>query len=272
MPADYFYRNAIGRMLLRPVVSRGFSKAAGAFLDTRFSKILIRPFVQVNKIDMTDCRETNYKSFNAFFTRALKPGARPVDMASEALIAPCDGLLTAVCVDAGARFLVKGIPYTLGCLLDDAALAQRFSGGTLLIFRLTPAHYHRYCFADDGRVIKSKKIRGIYHTVRPIALENVPVFRTNAREYALMETKHLGEIVQIEVGATLVGRISNHPYPAHFTRGAEKGMFEFGGSTILLLLQKGVFALSDAAKKSAGEFPVRMGQKIGTVYAFPSSV
>lgn len=255
------YRSPIGRLLLRPLVSPGISRLAGALLDTRLSKILIKPFVRRNAIDLSEVLPEKWESFNAFFTRRLIPGARPVDGASDALIAPCDGFLSVVDLAETGEFHVKGIPYTLGSLLQDEALSGEFAAGLLLIFRLTPSHYHRYCFVDDGNFVGARSIPGLYHTVRPVALEKEPVFCRNHREYAVLETRHLGKIVQMEVGAMLVGRIVNARAEGAFVRGEEKGKFEFGGSTILLLLRKGKIEV----EKSTGEVPVRMGQRIGRV-------
>lgn len=272
MPAQFFYRNKIGRCLLKPVVSPAISKAAGVFLDSGISRILIGPFVRKNRIDLSDVSERTWGSFNAFFTRRLRAGARPVDASRDALVAPCDGLLTAVPVADDAVFSVKGICYTLSELLQDGSLAREFSGGWCLIFRLTPAHYHRYCFVDAGSFVHTRKIPGVFHTVRPIALENAPVFRVNTREYAVLDAARLGRIVQMEVGATLVGRIVNHKRTGSFLLGEEKGMFEFGGSTVILLLRAGIIAPEGESKGHTGEIPVRLGQRIGKIQALPSSV
>ena len=107
---------------------------------------------------------------------------------------------------------------------------------------------------------------GMLHTVRPIALENVPVFVRNCREYTIMETAHFGTVAQVEIGALLVGRIDNLQGAGPITRGAEKGRFLFGGSTVVLLLEKDRVNVDEAlfaATESGIETPVVLGQVLG---------
>ena len=89
---DFLYGTAPGRVLLRPLVSRPLSRAAGRFLETDLSKRLIPAFVRSNRMDLEDYDLRDVACFNDFFCRPLKPGRRPLDAAPEALIAPCDGL------------------------------------------------------------------------------------------------------------------------------------------------------------------------------------
>ncbi len=249
----------IASIFARPVISR----AAGAFLDAAASRALIKPFINKNGIDMTEVEETRFRSFNEFFTRRLKGGARPIDADPDALISPCDGYMSAYEIEPNGRFLVKGTPYTLSELTRDAELAREFEGGLFLSFRLTPADYHRYIFVDDGEFASAeKRIDGVYHTVRPTALENVPVYKTNTRVYAVLNTRSFGRIAQMEVGATLVGRIKNTVSAGAFKRGDEKGMFEFGGSTVILLISANMARLDDSAYGI--ERRVKAGERIGT--------
>ena len=102
--------------------------------------------------------------------------------------------------------------------------------------------------------------------MRPIALEQYPVFVQNARECTLFESEHFGLAAQIEIGAMLVGKIENHPPRPRVVRGEEKGMFRYGGSTIVLLLEPGRAAIDARILEAAArgeETPVRMGQAIG---------
>jgi len=105
------------------------------------------------------------------------------------------------------------------------------------------------------------------HTVRPIALENGPVFTENCREFTVMKTRHFGKAVQMEVGAMLVGKIRNNHGKHRFKRGEEKGCFLYGGSTIILLLKKDAAIINSSIEKASAsgfETRVRMGQRIGT--------
>ena len=262
---NFLYRTVPGRCLLQLLIRPGVSKTMGAFLDTALSRHLVKPFVKATRLDLSDYPERTYNSFNDFFTRRIKDGRRTVDSASNALIAPCDGKLTAYPITAEGLFDIKHSVYSVADLLRDESLAAEFEGGTCLIFRLTPDDFHRYSFMDDGRILETKTLPGVLHTVRPIAFRRYPVFSENAREYAVLETANFGKVIQMEVGALFVGRIVNHPLTA-FTRGQEKGKFEFGGSTVILLLQKGAADIDGELLENTRhglESIVRLGNRIG---------
>ena len=263
--ANFLYHTALGRACLQVLIRPGVSKALGAFLDTGLSRFLVTPFVKTTGLDLSDYPERKYLSFNDFFTRTVKDGRRPPDASPDALIAPCDGKLTAYPVTEDALFDIKHSVYAVKDLLRSEELAKEFEGGMCLVFRLTPDDFHRYSFMDDGRILSSSMLSGVLHTVRPIAFRRYPVFSENAREYAVLETAHFGKVIQMEVGALFVGRIVNHPV-TEFTRGQEKGKFEFGGSTVILLLQKGAAEIDEEILRntqSGLESIVRLGQKIG---------
>lgn len=263
--ANFLYHTAPGRCLLQLLIRPGVSKALGAFLDTGLSRYLVTPFVKATGLDLSDYPERTYTSFNDFFTRHIKDGGRVVDTNPNVLVAPCDGKLTVYPITADSLFDIKHSVYAVKDLLRDEELAREFEGGTCLIFRLTPDDFHRYSFMDDGRILRSKILPGVLHTVRPIAFRRYPVFSENAREYAVLETANFGNVIQMEVGALFVGRIVNHPL-TEFTRGQEKGKFEFGGSTVILLLQKGAAAIDEELLENtrAGlESIVRLGNRIG---------
>ncbi len=262
----FLYHTAAGRLLLRALCAPALSRAAGRFLDTRASRVLIGPFVRKNHINLSECESADFDSFNACFSRKLKSELRPVDGAPEHLIAPCDGLLSAYPIARDSVFPAKQSAYSVDALLGGAAEAARFEGGICLVFRLCVNHYHRYIWFDGGRETCRRKISGALHTVRPIALEQYPVFVQNARECTLFESEHFGLAAQIEIGAMLVGKIENHPPRPRVVRGEEKGMFRYGGSTIVLLLEPGRAAIDARILEAAArgeETPVRMGQAIG---------
>lgn len=262
---NFLYHTVPGRTILQVLIRPGVSEAVGAFLDTSFSRHLVGPFVKATGLDLTDYPERHYASFNDFFTRTVKDGRRPVETDPGTLVAPCDGKLTVYPITAEGLFDIKHSVYSVADLLRDEALAKEFEGGTCLIFRLTPDDFHRYSFMDDGSVLKTGTIPGVLHTVRPIAFRRYPVFSENVREFAVLETANFGKVIQMEVGALFVGRIVNHPLTA-FRRGQEKGRFEFGGSTVILLLQKGAaeidVELSENTRQGF-ESLVRLGQPIG---------
>ena len=257
------YGTWVGRGVLKLLVRPGISRVAGRYLDSRHSRWLIGPFIKRCELDMTEYAPSEYASFNAFFTRQKRAEFQKPDMEPGHLISPCDGFLSAYEINADCRFKIKGIEYTLAGLLADAALARRFQGGHCLIFRLTPQNYHRYWHIDDGIREKQVVIPGVLHCVRPIACERYPVYAQNSREYVLIHTQNFGDIIQMEIGALMVGRIRNHAGGATVRRGEEKGCFEFGGSTIVVLFEKGRISL-DAHMGSDVETPVRAGERIGS--------
>lgn len=265
---EALYSNALGRCFTRVLIRPWVSRAAGWFLDKRVSRFLVKPFVRKNRLDLSDYPARDYASFNDFFTRKILPQRRPTDRDPEHLIAPCDGKLTAIPIWPGTRFSVKGVGYTLEELLRDEKLARSYRGGVCLMFRLTVDDYHRYCYASDGIPGKVVRIPGVYHTVNPRAAAARPIYRENTREYMSLETPCFGRILTMEVGALMVGRIRNHHTDGPVCRGEEKGLFEFGGSTVILLLEKDRVQVDEDIMRNstAGEETlVKMGEKIGTV-------
>ena len=260
------YGTAPGRAALKVLTQPLVSKIAGAALEHPLSTVVIPPFVMKKHIRLADYPEEKYRSFNAFFTRPVKPEARPVDTDPRALISPCDAKLTVVPVTENTHFNVKGADYSLAAFLGCKKLAARFRGGQCLIFRLTPDDYHRYCYPDDCRPGKTRMIEGVLHTVNPVSAEYVKVYHQNTRTVTLLHTAHLGDVLQIEVGAMIVGKIVNHPHGRWVARGIEKGYFEFGGSTVVLVLEKDAAVIDPQIMQNSEngcETIVRYGSRIG---------
>lgn len=260
------YGTAAGRLLLKLLVQPWVSRLAGAFLNTPLSVGMIAPFIERYGISMEECEQTVYPSYNAFFHRRLCSGARPIDCRREVLISPCDAKLSVYPIGQDSRFVIKGLPYTLERLLRSRRLAEHYAGGTMLVFRLTVNDYHHFCYVADGRKTKNRRIPGRLHTVNPIAMETVPVFAENAREYSLLQSEEFGRILMMEVGALMVGKIVNLTEQGMVRRGEEKGWFEFGGSTVILCLEKDRVELDEDIRNNQAEgieTIVRMGEKIG---------
>lgn len=260
------YDSKWGRWLLKGLVRPWVSKVGGWVLSRRISTVAIPGFIQKNQIDMLQYEECRFRSYNDFFTRKIKPGSRVMDLTPAHLIAPCDSRLSVYPISLDATFLVKEMPYTVGQLLKNEALAKEYEGGTLLLFRLTVADYHRYCYVDNGRISKATWIPGVFHTVNPAAGEVYPIYKENTRCYSILDSEQFGEILVMEVGALLVGKIVNHLEEGLVSKGEEKGHFEFGGSTVILLLKKNVCQMdADLVENTRRglETQVRYGEKIG---------
>lgn len=235
---SFLYTNIFGRMLLKPLIQPQVSKLAGRYLSSAHSKWLISKFIERNEIDMDIYEECDYSSFNDFFTRKIKPDCRPVPEDLDVLISPCDCLATVYPIQENTTFSIKNTEYTLRSLLRSPRLAKRFRGGYAYVLRLTVEDYHRYLYSVSGKQSKNYHIDGTFHTVNPIANDYLPIYKENTREYTVIRSKEFGDVLQMEVGALLVGKISNHKQSTVVTRGEEKGFFEYGGSTIVVLTQK----------------------------------
>lgn len=260
---EFLYHTVPGRFLLKGLTRPWVSEVCGHFLDSPLSSFLIQPFARKNQITLSDYQLENIHSFNDFFSRKIKPELRPVDMDPTHLTAPCDGLLSVWKIQKDIILPVKQSSYTLAELLRDERLAARYEDGYCFVFRLCVDHYHRYSYVDSGRKSGNRRIQGVLHTVRPIALKALPVFTENSREYTLIQTAHLGTLLQMEVGAMLVGRIVNHHGACTVTRGEEKGFFQYGGSTVIVLVEKDQIIMREDLfmNASAGiETPVKLGE------------
>jgi phosphatidylserine decarboxylase len=175
-----------------------------------------------------------------------------------------------VSIDCKRLIQIKGMNYSLYDLLQDEKLAAQYEGGTYLLLRLCPIDYHRFHFFDGGVCGPVKKIKGEYYSVNPIALDKIPeLFCRNKREYSVFKTDNFGDVLYIEVGATSVGSIIQTYTPnKRVERGAEKGYFKFGGSTVILVFQKGVTAIdSDIIEQTMLGFETRViaGERIGLI-------
>lgn len=263
---QFLYKTIPGRILLKILCSKTVSVIAGAFMDSRFSTGFIPGFAQKNGIDMAEYVEERYGCFNDFFIRHIKPELRPIDMEESHFIAPCDGLLSAYKITDDLIIPIKQSEYSIYDLVKNNRVAKEFEDGICLVFRLCVNHYHRYAYLDNAKKSQNVFIPGELHTVRPVALNALPVFTRNSREYTLLKTDNFGTVLQMEVGAMMVGKIVNHDGKGEVARGDEKGYFKYGGSTIVLLIKENKVEFEEElfdATDDGMEIPVCMGQMLG---------
>jgi len=263
----FLYKTIPGRAILNLITRTPVSKFVGMIMDSAVSCLLIPGFIKNNNIDMEEYEPVKYRSFNEFFERKIKPERRSFKDSPGEIVAPSDGKLTAYTITTDSAFYVKRSKYSLADLLQDEKLAAEYMGGVCLIYRLEPTDYHRYAFIDDGEIVAHKKINGVLHTVRPILDCKYNVFARNAREYVLLETKNTGKIIQMEVGALFVGKIVNYKSSGSVERAEEKGLFRFGGSTVIMFFPKDtldVHAQIFENTQRDEETLVKMGDSIGT--------
>ena len=261
------YGTVCGRVILKALTVPAVSKAAGAFMDSRFSVPLIKRFIKSSGIDTSQYVMKKFRSYNEFFTRRVKRGMRPIDRMPSHFISPCDSKLTVYKIGKSSVFRIKGSRYRVSDLIQNDFLAKRYEGGYCMIFRLEVDDYHRYCYIDSGTKTENTFINGELHTVNPIALEHYNIYKRNCREYTVLHTENFGDVVQIEVGAMMVGRIVNRHGAAEVVRGEEKGKFEFGGSTIVLLVQEDMIRIDDDILRNSAEnieTVVKYGEKVAS--------
>ncbi|MBQ7096707.1 MAG: phosphatidylserine decarboxylase [Clostridia bacterium] len=260
---QFLYNRVTGRVLLKICLVRPWlSKAVAVYQKSRFSKRDIVPFIRKHNIDTTHWNVNDFRSFNEFFIRKknLSVSADPKDFTSIA-----ESKLSVYNVTKDLCLNIKNSKYTVEEIVGNKELAEQYSDGLCLVFRLSANNYHRYLFPDSGKLKKTYKIKGALHTVRPVAAK-YKVFSRNSREVSILETENLGKVVQVEVGAMLVGKIRNHSVSS-FVKGDEKGYFEYGGSTSILFLNNNVAIDDDIIEqtKKGYEVKVDIGEKIGRI-------
>lgn len=269
---DLFYgtrwgRWFAGRFLCRPWLSRFY----GRLQQHPLSRRKIPEFINHYQIDLSEAvvPHGGFDSFNDFFIRQLKPGSRPTAPESRCLAAVADSRLLAVVLDNDTRIAVKGMNWRLSQLLGTCALDDRFNQGICLSFRLAPCDYHRFGYADDGIQGPVHTRYGPFHSVNPLVLmHKEDILATNFRQWCLVRSAHFGTLIQVEVGAMMVGSIVQcQPHGGYCRKGAEKGYFQFGGSTVLLILEPGRIQVdADILKYSRQgiETRVRYGEAVGS--------
>lgn len=255
---NFLYNTAIGRCILKIAVTKPITKIYAQYMNSSLSKGKIAGFIKKNGIDLSEYKEKEYASFNDFFIREIKPEKRPIE---DGLIAVCDSKLSVYEIDENSRFNIKNSVYTIKELIGENR-EYKYA----LIFRLCVDDYHHYIVPDKCRVKRRRHIDGILHTVQPIAFKKYKVFHENSREITFLSCENLGDVSYIEVGALMVGKIVNDNKDA-FEKGEEKGHFEFGGSTVILLINKDIAIDGKIMENSKNDIEtiVKMGQNIGEI-------
>ena len=248
----FAYENPVGKFFVWLMIKRAlFSHVYGWQMSKRVSAGKVLPFIIKYDLDVTTFAKSPYdfKSFNEFFYRRLKPSARPIDADTQVAVFPADGRhLVFQDVDQADGFYVKGSKFSLAELFGEDALPEEqrvrtrtFAGGAMVISRLCPVDYHRFHFPCGGVPGNAEKIKGPLYSVSPIALRKcVKYLVQNKRVITLIESPEFGAVASIEVGATNVGSIVQVYPPGHpMQKGEEKGLFKFGGSCVITLFQRG---------------------------------
>lgn len=239
---DLFYGTPLGRRITAQVLCwPPLSVLYGLWQKHPRSRRQIPDFVSQYRVDVSQAviPDGGFASFNDFFIRRLKPGMRPIDSDPTHLIAPADSRLQVNTLSPDSRLAVKGMRWRLSQLLGTDAFDDEFNGGLCLCFRLAPCDYHRFGYPDDGIQGPVHTLSGRLHSVNPLAMRHKEdILATNYRQWCLVKSERFGTMIQVEVGAMIVGSIVQRRLQGgHCRRGEEKGYFQFGGSTLLLFLK-----------------------------------
>lgn len=277
------YDNPAGRFLVWAFARRAlFSQSYGAKMNNPVSALRILPFIAKYGIDSDEFAKSpfDYKTFNEFFFRALKPGARPIAPGERVAVFPADGRhLAFPDVTTAPGFYVKGSTFTLAQMLgedelpeSERKLAKTFAGGSMLISRLCPVDYHRFHFPVDGTPEPSWRIGGWLYSVSPVALRrNLRYLVSNKRDVTLVVSPQFGTVAMVEIGATNVGSIRQTFAPGRpVAKGDEKGMFAFGGSCVVTIFQRGRIRFDDDVVTHSTrhiETYAKMGDRLGEALA-----
>ena len=265
---DWLYHNPVGEATLWTIAKRKIvTSLYGDQMEKPASADKIVPFIEEYDVDITIAQKQNFKSFNDFFIRQLKPEARPIVSDSLAVASPADGKILAYENVSNSDFYVKGFRFNVDSFLDNTELAQKYKDGSMIVFRLAPPDYHRYHFPVSGMTSSSNlKIDGDYYSVNPLALrKKAEIFWLNKREYGIIKSPIFDDVVMVEVGATMVGSMIQTYAGTTVKKGQEKGYFKFGGSTVVLLFEKDQIKIdADLLTNTANglETTIKMGEQI----------
>lgn len=265
----FLFHNPFGKLPLHLLIRRKLvSVWAGKQMDKEKSAKRIAPFVETFNVDMSEAvlKVSDFKTFNEFFYRKLKPEARPIE---EGFVSPADGKILAFKnVESTKDFFVKGNKFTIDKFFQYREIAKEYQNASLIIIRLAPDDYHRFHFPYSGKISDSTLINGAYYSVSPYAIkENFTIFCENKRKFSVLETKDKGNVLISEIGATMVGAIfQTYKANTEVKKGEEKGYFAFGGSTVLLFIDSDKVKIDDDIlenTKNGYETTVKMGERIG---------
>lgn len=266
----FAYETLLGRTLWPVLFGSGLiSRYMGRKYDSPKSKAAIASLVAIPGCRADEAAKPigDYASFNEFFTRRLKPGSRSV---GEGFVSPADGrVLLYLNANAETPFPLKGAKRSLREVFAPGSSVADLGTDAfdIVVVRLAPVDYHRFHFPCDCTVEGGVRvIPGTYHSVNPIALVRHPdIYADNERQIVRCRAS-FGDFWMVDVGAFGVGTIVQTFLGTRHSKGAEKGYFKFGGSTVLMALPAGVLTFDeDLVRNSAAGLETRVlfGERIG---------
>jgi phosphatidylserine decarboxylase len=274
MSAVTYATAQILRVLPRARIGRAIGRLADRPWSQPLGRAVVGLYSRVYDVEFDDClEEGGWTSFDAFFTRRLRDGARSVDPDPRTVTCPADGRIESMgTIDPGGTFVVKKRPYAVAELVGDANEARRFLGGAGCVVYLSPRDYHRVHAPVTGTVRRIRSMPGDYYPVNAIGMRHVPnLFARNRRVSIEIDAEGgLGRVTVVMVVAMIVGRITTVGIDAHdvplgdhvfdpplaVARGQEIGVFHLGSTAVVLVEKKAV------GPWLVGEGPVRFGQAL----------
>jgi len=272
--------------ILRVVPRARVGQVLGRLADLRWpagvGKAVVGVYSRVYDVELGDCRSEKWSSFDAFFTRGLRDGARTIDPDPRAYVSPADGQLASMGpVHENSSWIVKGRPYRVEELLGSRSEGRLYEGGLACVVYLSPRDYHRVHSPVGGVIRHVRSIPGDYYPVNSIGMRHVPnLFARNRRVAITIDASPasgLGRVTVVMVSAMIVGRITvhgiaardvpfgDHPIELPVEKGGEIGVFHLGSTAV-------VFFPKDAAPTAvATEGPVRVGQRLAVGAPAPRS-
>lgn len=261
------------RVLPRTRLTRVMGRLADYEWPDPLGKAVVNLYCRAYAVDLDECRRASgFESFDAFFTRELRDGARPQPDDRAAVISPADGRVDSMGPIDGRAFRVKGRPYQVSELLGDEDEARRYEGGAGCVVYLSPRDYHRVHAPVAGKISVVRSMPGDYYPVNAIGVRHVHnLFVRNRRVAIVIDTppaSGLGRVTVVMVAAMVVGRITvtgiderdvafgSRPMSVDVARGDEIGIFRLG-STAVIFFEPGV-----VTRWRVGEGPVRFGEPL----------
>ncbi len=264
---ERLFSNVFGRTLMKLASSKPYSDLQRMAMNSRMSSFFITNFVHRNGIKLREYEKKKFVSFHDFFLRRIKKESRPLALGDDILMSPCDCKASVYPIGEDSSFDVKDVNYTVGEVLRNEELAKEYLGGWFFLLRLCVEDYHHYHYPVSGEKTGDVDVPGKLYTVHPIIHRYAKVYRENSRRYTIITTANGAPVLVMEVGALGVGRIVNeHPHIGSVTQGEEMGHFEFGGSTVLVMVPRDTYIPSEeliANTQDGYETIVKMGECIG---------
>jgi phosphatidylserine decarboxylase len=274
MSAATYVTAQLLRVLPRAQISRAVGRLADRPWSPAVGRAVVAAYARAYGVALDEAASRGpWESFDQFFTRELRAGARPIDPDTRTVVSPADGRLeSAARIDSAARFMVKGRPYSVEELVGGTEEARRLSGGAGFVVYLSPRDYHRVHAPVGGAIRRIRSLPGDYFPVNAVGVRHVSnLFCRNRRVAIEIEADGgLGRVTVVMVVAMIVGRITtagvdaadvpigDHPFdpPRPVVRGEEIGMFHLGSTAVVLVEP------AAAGSWLLEEGPVRMGKGV----------